>query len=89
MTKLARFISPNNAGLTEVKHDGTLLGKGTSESRLRVIAGNAVIHDSSLFGDGSASDPLTAIATEFIILTEDGFGIATEDSQYLLTEDYV
>jgi hypothetical protein len=50
MTKIARSITPDNAGLNEVKHDLTLKGKGTSESLLG-LSGTVALLEYTPTGD--------------------------------------
>lgn len=44
----------------DIVHDGSLAGKGTSSSPLRV---NQIYHDSTLSGDGTSSNPLRVIGS--------------------------
>lgn len=88
MNKVARNIIPDNVGLNEIQHDGTLAGKGTSGSKLRVTAARSYT-DSSIFGDGTASQPYTTYSENDILLSEDGTGLLTEDGEYILVESAV
>jgi len=91
MTNLARFINPDNAGLNEVRHDSSLIGKGTSKSKLRVSNNGliSVLTDGeTVNGNGTSSSPLTIIPIDFQILTEDSKPLLTEDGQIITTEEY-